>query len=351
IVSRACQFFAQSCLLVGFRAHAWLPGVRLFGGGRRMLKPKKTAGSRDLAVIEMRRSLAQRIKDLAAEPGEHLTPIPGVSLSHRKSPTPCFRASYEPGLSIFVQGRKRILLGGMEYLCDSSSFLLSSIDVPAQSQIIEASEKPPLLSIFLGLDMPTVREVLSRDDIPEGPPSTHRQGLVVGETTVGLLGAAMRMLALLDTPEDIPFLGPLAHREILYRILRTPQAGRLRAIATSGDLAPRTARAISRLRENYAKLLHMEALASTARMGVSTLHHQFRALTGMSPLQYQKQLRLQTARQRMLMDGFDATTAAYEVGYESVSQFSREYSRFFGQPPIRDIKTLRDSNVPEVNVA
>ena len=315
-----------------------------------MLKPKKTAGWRDLAVIEMRRSLAQRIKELAEEPGEHLTPIPGLSLYHRTSPTPCFRASYEPGLSIFVQGRKRILLGGTEYLCDGSSFLLSSIDVPAQSQIIEASEKAPLLSIFLRLDMPMVRELLSRDDIPEGPSSEHRQGLVVGETTVGLLKAAMRMLELLDTPEDIPFLSPLAQREILYRILRTPQAGRLRAIATSGDLVQRTGRAISWLRENYAKPLRMEELASTARMGVSTLHHQFRALTGMSPLQYQKQLRLQTARQRMLMDGLDATTAAYEVGYESISQFSREYNRFFGLPPIRDVKALKNSNKALVSV-
>ena len=309
-----------------------------------MLKQRTTAVSPDLAIVEMRRSLAQRIKLLAETPGEHPTAIPGLFLYHRTTPTPCFRASYEPGLSIFAQGRKRIVLGGTEYLCDGSSFLLTSIDVPAQSQIIEASEKTPLLSIFLRLDMPVVREVLSRDDLPEAPASTHRQGLVVGETTAGLLSAVMRLLELLDTPEDIPFLSRLVHREILYRILRTPQAERLRAISTSGDLGQRTARAISWLRANYAKPLHMEELASTARMGVSTLHHQFRALTSMSPLQYQKQLRLQSARQRMLMDGLDATTAAYEVGYESVSQFTREYSRFFGQPPVRDVKALKASN-------
>lgn len=313
-----------------------------------MLKRRSPAPAPDLAVIEMRRSLAQRIKQLTQEPGEHPTAIPGLSLYHRTTPTPCFRASYEPGLSIFVQGRKRILLGGTEYLCDGASFLLSSIDVPAQSQIIEASEATPLLSIFLRLDMPAVREVVSRDDLPETPASTHRQGIAVGETTVGLLSAAMRLLELLDTPEDIPFLSPLVHREILYRILRTPQAERLRAISTSGDLGQRTARAISWLRANYAKPLHMEELASTARMGVSTLHHQFRALTAMSPLQYQKQLRLQTARERMLMDGLDATTAAYEVGYESVSQFTREYSRFFGQPPVRDVKALKAGNAARV---
>ena len=250
-----------------------------------------------------------------------------------------------------MQGRKRINLGGTEYLCDGSSFLLSSIDVPAQSQIVEASEQVPLLSMFLRLDMPTVREVLSREDLPEPEPLLNRAGLAVGETTAGLLGACARLIELLDTPEDIPFLSHLIQREIVYRILRTPQGERLRAIATTGDLSHRTARAIAWLRANYAKPLHMEELAAVARMGVSTLHHQFRALTAMSPLQYQKQLRLQTARQRMLMDGMDATSAAYEVGYESVSQFSREYSRFFGQPPMRDIKTLRDGKVTAINAA
>jgi AraC-like DNA-binding protein len=305
----------------------------------------------DPAEIAMRQALARRIVAITGGEGEHVTAISGLSLYYRTALTPCFRASYEPGLSIFVQGRKRIILGDTEYVCDGSSFLLSSIDVPAQSQIIEASLKTPLLCMFLKLDLPMVREVLSRDDIAGSNAASNRQGLAVGQTTAGLLSACMRLLELVDTPEDIPYLGQLVQREIVYRILRTPQAGRLRAIATNGDLSQRTARAIAWLRANFAKPLHMEELASTARMGVSTLHHQFRALTTMSPLQYQKQIRLQTARQRMLMDGLDATTAAFEVGYESVSQFSREYSRFFGKPPIRDIKSLREDSAVEGRIA
>ena len=310
-------------------------------------KPNTVVTS-DPTVLESRHSLARRIHAITVRAGEHGTAIPELLLYHRTTPTVCYRASYEPSLSVFVQGQKRVILGGHEYMCDASSFLLSSIDVPAQSQIVEASEKTPLLVMFIRFDMPAVREVLSRDDIPETKYSSQRQGLAVGETTAGLLSACHRLLDLLENPEDIPFLSPLIHREILYRLLKTPQAERLRAIATSGDLSQRTARAIAWLRANYAKPLHMQALADTARMGVSTLHHQFRSLTAMSPLQYQKLLRLQTARQRMLMDGLDATTAAYEVGYESVSQFSREYSRCFGQPPIRDIKGLKGNGMAEV---
>jgi len=299
----------------------------------------------------MRKELTSRIAARAQSLGQNLTAIPGLALYRRTEPTSCFLATYEPSLTVFVQGRKRVNLGGNIYICDGTSFLLSSIDVPAESQIIEASEQVPLLSMFLRLDMPTVREVVSREELPESETAAKSRGLAVGKTTEGLLNACTRLIDLLESPEDIPFLSPLIQREIVYRILRTPQGMRLRAIATSGDLSHRTARAIAWLRENYAKPLHMEELATTARMGVSTLHHQFRALTAMSPLRYQKQLRLQMARQRMLMDGIDATSAAYEVGYESVSQFNREYGRLFGQPPMRDIKTLRNNNVVAINAA
>jgi transcriptional regulator GlxA family with amidase domain len=151
---------------------------------------------------------------------------------------------------------------------------------------------------------------------------------------------------LLHTPQDIPFLSGLIQREIIYRILRGPKSARLRAIATRGDQSHRTAKAISWVKANFAKPLRVEDLANIAGMGVSTLHHHFRALTAMSPLQYQKQLRLQAARERMLMDDLDAASAAFEVGYESASQFNREYSRFFGQPPMRDIRTLRSTGAP-----
>ena len=310
----------------------------------------KSTGSKPTPT-EMRRDLAERITVHTPSLGENLTAVRGLSLFRQTACTPCYMASVEPSVSVFVQGRKRINIGGVEYLCDESSFLVASIDVPVQSQIIEASEAVPQLAMRLKLDMQMVREVVRREDLPESTGPTERRGLAAGQTTTGLVSAAIRLVDLLDTPEDIPFLEHLIEREIIYRILRTPQGERLRAIATSGNLSQRAAKAIAWLSTNYAKPLRMEELAEIARMGVSTLHHQFRALTAMSPLQYQKHLRLRVARERMLKDGIDATTAAYEVGYESVSQFNREYSRFFGQPPMRDVKALREGKVVAIDAA
>jgi transcriptional regulator GlxA family with amidase domain len=170
--------------------------------------------------------------------------------------------------------------------------------------------------------------------------------MAIGETTAEFLNACCRLVNLLHKPQDIPFLSGLIQREIIYRILQSAEGARLRAIATLGDQSQRTAKAIAWMRANYAKPLRVEELAQIAGMGVSTLHHHFRALTAMSPLQYQKQLRLQAARGRMLTDGLDAASAAFAVGYESASQFNREYSRFFGQPPMRDIRTLRSPSAP-----
>jgi AraC-like DNA-binding protein len=247
---------------------------------------------------------------------------------------------------VVAQGRKRVDLGRTTFIFHESRFLLTSLDLPVISRVIEASEEVPYLGFLFKLEMPVVRELLSREEIqaPEAPSDTH--AMVTCATTAELLDACCRLVDLLNTPEDIPFLSGLIQREIIYRILRGSEGARLRAIATLGDQSHRTAKAIAWVRANYAKPLRLEDLAKIAGMGVSTLHHHFRALTAMSPLQYQKQVRLQAARERMLMDGLDAASAAFEVGYESASQFSREYSRFFGQPPMRDIRTLRSPNAP-----
>jgi AraC-like DNA-binding protein len=211
--------------------------------------------------------------------------------------------------------------------------------------VTKASQEEPILALMLKLEMPTVREILSQEEFHVPEAASVTRGMAAGETSVELLGACSRLLDLLDAPQDTPFLSNLIQREVIYRLLRSPLGKHLRAIATLGEQSNRTAKAVAWLRENYAKPLRVEKLASVAQMGISTFHHHFRSLTAMSPLQYQKQLRLHTARVRMLTDGLDAASAAFEVGYESPSQFSREYSRFFGQPPMRDIKARKGASI------
>jgi AraC-like DNA-binding protein len=289
----------------------------------------------------MRTELARKIADRAVAEDDTLTEIPGLRLYRRSLPTACTSAAYEPSLVVFVQGQKRINVGKTIYNCDGSNFLLTSIDLPVVSQVVAATKKEPLLGLILKLEMPAVREILSQQEFDLREEPADARGMAVGITSVELLDACCRLLNLLDAAQDIPILGGLIQREIIYRLLRSPQGKHLRAIATLGEQGHRTSKAVEWLRMNYAKPLRVEELAAMARMGVSTLHHQFRSLTAMSPLQYQKQLRLHVARERMLNEGLDAASAAFEVGYESASQFSREYRRFFGQPPIRDIKTHR----------
>jgi len=295
---------------------------------------------------EWRKELARKIAFFVGSKERLITEVPGLLLSRRTAPTAPASATYEPSLAVVAQGRKRADLAGTTFIFDESRYLLTSLDLPVICNVIDASEEVPYLCFVLKLEMPVVRELLSREEIQAPDAPSDRPAMATGETTAELLAACCRLVDLLNTPQDIPFLSGLIQREIIYRILRGPEGARLRAIATLGDQSHRTAKAIAWVRANYAKPLRVEDLAKIAGMGVSTLHHHFRALTAMSPLQYQKQLRLQAARERMLMDGLDAASAAFEVGYESASQFNREYSRFFGQPPIRDIRTLRSPGAP-----
>jgi AraC-like DNA-binding protein len=302
--------------------------------------------SANAGVRELRAELARKIALYMGSAENRATEIPGMMLHRRTAPTAPCCATYEPGVTVLAQGRKRVDLGRTTFIYGESRYLLTSVDLPIVSQIMEASEVAPCLAMSLKLEMPVVRELLNREDIQVAEAPLDSPAMATGEITWEFLSACCRLIDLLDTPRDIPFLSSLIQREIIYRMLQGPEGARLRAIATLGDQSHRTAKAIAWVRANYAKPLRVEDLAEIAGMGVSTLHHHFRALTAMSPVQYQKQLRLQAARGRMLIDGLDAASAAFEVGYESASQFNREYSRFFGQPPMRDIRTLRSPGAP-----
>jgi AraC-like DNA-binding protein len=284
---------------------------------------------------ELKAELAAKVAGLIGSAEKLATAIPRLTLARRTALTAACPATYEPSVIVIPQGRKQVQIG-----------LLTSVDLPTVTRVVEASEDAPCLAVALKLDISIVREFLAREefhmlDMPPDSPA-----MSTGPVTAEFLSAWCRLLDLLSNPEDIPFLSGFIEREIMYRILRGPEGARLRAVATLGDQSHRTAKAIAWIKTNYTRPLRVEELAQNAGMAVSTLHHHFRALTAMSPLQYQKQIRLQAARARMLADDVDAATVAFEVGYESASQFNREYSRLFGQPPIRDVRTLRSASAP-----
>jgi AraC-like DNA-binding protein len=298
-----------------------------------------------------RKELARKIAFFVGSAERLITEVPGLILTRRTAPTAPASANYEPSLAVVAQGRKQANLAGTTFIFDESRYLLTSLDLPVICNVIEASKEVPYLSLVLKLEMPIVRELLAREEILAPAEMAGKPAMATPETTAELLDACCRLVDLLNTPQDIPFLNGLIQREIIYRVLHGPEGARLRAIATLGEQSHRTAKAVAWVRANFAKPLRLEDLAKTAGMGVSTLHHHFRALTAMSPLQYQKQLRLHAARERMLMDGLDAASAAFEVGYESATQFNREYSRFFGQPPMRDVRNLRAPGAPQLESA
>jgi AraC-like DNA-binding protein len=302
-----------------------------------------TAALRTNPAIPFRAELARKIASFIGNEEKRITEISGMSLHRRTSPTPPCRTTYHPGIIVVAQGAKQVNLGQKSFIYDESHYLLTAVDLPIVSWVAKATEEMPCLVLSLKLDIAMVRELLSREEIHVADAPSDSPAMSIGETTPEFLSACCRLLDLLKSPQDIPFLSGLIQREVIYRILRGPEGARLRLIATLGDQSHRTAKAIAWIVANYSKTLRVEELAELSSMGVSTLHHHFRMLTSMSPLQYQKQLRLQAARNLMLNSGMDASSAAFEVGYESPTQFNREYSRFFGQPPVRDVRALRES--------
>ncbi|QNK01555.1 AraC family transcriptional regulator [Dyella telluris] len=291
-------------------------------------------------IAQDREELTARLERLAPEEGVHATAWPSLSLFRADSTGVPTCAMYGPGLGLALQGAKQILLGQQTFLHEPASYLVTAVDVPVSSQVVRASAEEPCLCLTFRLDAQRIRELL-----PEVPPQratmTSASGLSVSPLDGGLLDPLLRLARLLEAPRDLAVLGPLIERELLYRLLTGEQGSRLAQIATSGSQSHQISRAIDWLREHYDEPLRIDELAMRVNMSASSLHHHFRAITAMSPLQYQKQLRLQEARRLLLADQCDVATAAHRVGYESPSQFSREYSRNFGAPPLRDVARLR----------
>lgn len=285
-------------------------------------------------------SLADRIALWTAGRSILETPIPGLNLHRWEAPTEPTSYMLPPSICLIGQGRKRLVLGEESYVYDTHRFLITSVDLPVVTQVIQASGNRPYLGLTLELDLHVIAQLMLGQDMPSARPSKERLGIAVSEISSPLLDAFNRLIDLLEKPEDISALAPLVKQEIFYRLLTGEQGPLLRQITTVGNHGYQISRAIDWMKENFSKPVKIEELASKAGLSLSAFHNHFRSMTAMSPLQYQKRMRLNEARRLMLTEHIDASRAAFRVGYESPSQFSREYSRQFGAPPMRDIKNL-----------
>jgi AraC-like DNA-binding protein len=273
--------------------------------------------------------------------GAHPTVIPRLFLHRASSVSEPLHGVYNPAVCLIAQGRKQAIAGDHVYLYDALKYLVVSVDVPITSQILDASPDRPYLCLRLDLDPAAIAALMLDSDMERAERELPGPAVAVSTLDPELLDAAIRLLRLLDSPRDIPVLAPLAEREILYRLLRGEQSARMSQIACAESKLQQINRAIGWIKRNFREPFSVDVVAAEARMSASALHEHFRTVTGMSPLQYQKQLRLQEARRLMLCQAVDAAVAGHRVGYESSSQFSREYRRLFGAPPMRDIDRLR----------
>lgn len=290
--------------------------------------------------MEQLAEMAALIARHTPDEGPNVSPIPRLSLgrfSTRTLPTP---GLHDPAFCLVAQGRKQVVVGERTLIYDAARYLVVSVDLPVIGHIMEATAERPYLGFKLNLDMVALGELVADCDEPlaGNPP-----GLAVFDVDPALIDAACRLLRLLDSPRDAAVLAPLIEREILYRLLRSDHGAMLRHIAAARGRLTQVSRAIGWIKRNYAAPFRIDSVADAAGMSPSSLHEHFRAVTSMSPLQFQKQLRLQEARRLMLAEAMDAATAGFRVGYESPSQFSREYRRLFGSPPASDIGRLRNA--------
>ena len=272
--------------------------------------------------------------------GTHATPITGLNLYRGSTISGTNCGIYKPTLALISQGAKRITLGDETLVYDQANYLVTSLDLPVLAQVMRASPEEPYLAFSFELDPRRIGVLMSEMKLSR-PPSNSGRAMAVGTLTTELLDPVLRLARLLDSPQDIPVLAPMIERELIYRLLTGEMGMRLRNLAIAESQTHQIARAIDWLKTNYTRPLRIEELARTVHMSESSLHHHFKAVTAMSPLQYQKHLRLQEARRLMFAEMHDAASAGHRVGYESPSQFSREYSRLYGAPPLRDIAQLR----------
>lgn len=268
--------------------------------------------------------------------------VAGLSLHRWEQPTAPTSYMLAPSICLIGQGKKRLFLGEDAFVYDAHHFLITSIELPVVSQILEASAEAPYLGLTMELDLKLIAQLMLDNPVKPGTAEDHL-GVAVGDLSTGLQDAFERLLALFDQPDDLAALAPLMQQEIFYRLLKSDQGPRLRDIVSSGHHSHQIARVLEWLKVHFKHPVKIEDLASNAGLSVSAFHSHFRAMTAMTPLQYIKRIRLNEARRLMLAEQLEASQAAYEVGYESPSQFSREYSRLFGTPPMKDIKQLMAS--------
>ncbi|WP_139999831.1 AraC family transcriptional regulator [Paenibacillus paridis] len=255
---------------------------------------------------------------------------------------PAYRV-FNPSFCFVTQGLKEIFLAEERLEYGPSNYLITSMDLPVIGQVIKASPDEPYISLKLDLSQNEVLEVLKDAKIHFNANENAARAMFVGQIELSILDAILRLVLLLDTPQDIPYLAPIHKKEIIYRLLQGQYGATLAQIALEGSNTYRIREAIDQIIQHYDQSLRIEELADVASMSVSSFHRHFKEITAMSPLQFQKQLRLQEARSLLLMESADATEVAYRVGYESSSQFSREYSRMFGYPPKMDIRRLKET--------